>query len=90
MAVLTNKKTVDGIEFNLKIDLFGSMMIAVVNVVGKQGTGFQLNSGYEGLESVKSLLSKIHTKMEHIAEGLNGWKSAIEHLENEGFEKVEE
>jgi hypothetical protein len=89
MVNLTSKKTIGGIEFNLKIELFGSMMMAVVNVVGKQGAGFQLNSSYKGLESVKSLLSNVHTRMEHIAESLNGWKSAIEHLENEGFEIVE-
>jgi hypothetical protein len=89
MVNLTSKKTIGGIEFDLKIELFGSMMMAVVNVVGKRGAGFQLNSSYKGLESVKSLLSNVHTRMEHIAESLNGWKSAIEHLENEGFEIVE-
>jgi len=89
MVILTSKKTISGIEFDLKIELFGSMMKAVVNVVGKQGAGFQGNSDYKGLESVKSLLSNVYTRMEHIAESLNGWESVIEHLENEGFEVVE-
>jgi hypothetical protein len=89
MVVLTSKKTISGIEFDLKIELFGNTIITIVNVVGKQGAGFQLNSDYKGLESVKSLLSNIHTRMEHIAESLNGWESVIEHLENEGFEIVE-
>jgi hypothetical protein len=89
MVVLTSKKTIIGVEFDLKIELFGNTIITNVNVVGKQGAGFQLNSDYKGLESVKSLLSNVHTRMEHIAESLNGWESAIELLENEGFKKVE-
>ena len=89
MVILTSKKTISGIEFDLKIELFGNTIITIVNVVGKQGAGFQLNSDYKGLESVKSLLSNVYTRMEHIAESLNGWESVIEHLENEGFEIVE-
>jgi hypothetical protein len=93
MTVLTSKKIVDGIEFSLQMSMLNNGASTITTICsygdGKNGKGFQLYVNYEGEESLKLHLSKVQTKMESIAESLNGWKSVIEHLENEGFEVVE-
>jgi hypothetical protein len=94
MTVLTSKKIVDGIEFSLRMSMVnnGTSTITTIGSYGdgENGKGFQLSVNYEGEESLKLHLSKVQTKMESIAESLNGWKSVIEHLENEGFDVVED
>ena len=94
MTVLTSKKIVDGIEFSLRMSMVnnGTSTITTIGSYGdgENGKGFQLSVNYEGEESLKLHLSKVQTKMESMAESLNGWKSVIEHLENEGFDIVEQ
>jgi hypothetical protein len=94
MTVLTSKKIVDGIEFSLRMSMVnnGTSTITTIGSYGdgENGKGFQLSVNYEGEESLKLHLSKVQTKMESMAESLNGWKSVIEHLENEGFDVVED
>jgi len=94
MTVLTSKKIVDGIEFSLRMSMVnnGTSTITTIGSYGdgENGKGFQLSVNYEGEESLKLHLSKVQTKMESIAESLNGWKSVIDHLENEGFDVVED
>ena len=94
MTVLTSKKIVNGIEFRLEMSMINNGTSTITTIChygdGKNGKGFQLSVNYEGEESLKLHLSKVQTKMESIAESLNGWKSVIEHLENEGFDIVEQ
>ena len=94
MTVLTSKKIVDGIEFSLRMSMVNNGTSTITTIGGygdgENGKGFQLSVNYEGEESLKLHLSKVQTKMESIAESLNGWKSVIEHLENEGFDVVED
>jgi hypothetical protein len=94
MSVLTSKKIVNGIEFHLQMSMLNDGTNTITTIChygdGKNGKGFQTTSNYEGEESLKLHLSKVQTKMESIAESLNGWKSVIEHLENEGFAIVEQ
>jgi hypothetical protein len=94
MIVLTSKKIVGGIEFHLEMSMINNGTSTITTICGygdgKNGKGFQTTANYEGEESLKLHLSKVQIKMESIAESLNGWKSVIEHLENEGFDIVEQ
>jgi hypothetical protein len=92
MIVLRSKKLVNGIEFRLQMSMVNNGYNGITTIGsygdGENGKGFQLSVNYEGEESLKLHLSKVQTTMEYIAESLNGWGSVIEHLENEGFERV--
>jgi hypothetical protein len=93
MTILRSKKIVNGIEFSLQMSMLNNGTNTITTICsygdGENGKGFQLTVNYEGEESLKLHLSKVQTKMESIAESLNGWKSVIEHLENEGFDILE-
>jgi hypothetical protein len=93
MTILRSKKIVNGIESSLQMSMLNNGTNTITTICsygdGENGKGFQLTVNYEGEESLKLHLSKVQTKMESIAESLNGWKSVIEHLENEGFDILE-
>ena len=47
-----------------------------------------MGTQYQGEENLKEHLDKVKTEMVSVAESLNGWKTVIEKLEEEGYTQV--
>jgi DNA-directed RNA polymerase specialized sigma54-like protein len=91
--ILKKTEIVNGIEFHLRTSMKSNGYKKITTIVSYPGTsncsdGFQMETQYQGEESLKEHLDKVKTEMVSLAESLTGWKTVIEKLEEEGYTQV--
>ena len=91
--ILKKTEIVNGIEFHLRTSMRSNGYEKITTIVSYSGTslcseGFQMETQYQGEESLKEHLNKVKTEMVSLAESLTGWKTVIEKLEEEGYTQV--
>jgi DNA-directed RNA polymerase specialized sigma54-like protein len=91
--ILKKTEIVNGIEFHLRTSMRSNGYKKITTIVSYSGTslcseGFQMETQYQGEESLKEHLNKVKTEMTSLAESLTGWKTVIEKLEEEGYTQV--
>jgi len=91
--ILEKTEIVNGIEFHLRTSMRSNGYKKITTMVSYPGTslcseGFQMDTQYQGEESLKEHLNKVKTKMASLAESLIGWKTVIEKLKEEGYTQV--
>ena len=91
--ILEKTEIVNGIEFQLRTSMSSNGYKKITTSVSYSGTsncsnGFEMGTQYQGEETLKEHLDKVKTEMVSVAESLNGWKTVIEKLEEEGYTQV--
>ena len=91
--ILEKTEIVNGIEFHLRTSMRSNGYEKITTIVSYSGTslcseGFQMETQYQGEESLKEHLDKVKTEMASLAESLTGWKTVIEKLEEEGYTQI--
>ena len=91
--ILEKTEIVNGIEFHLRTSMRSNGYEKITTIVSYSGTslcseGFQMDTQYQGEESLKEHLNKVKTKMASLAESLTCWKTVIEKLKEEGYTQV--
>lgn len=83
---LAKIKYIRGVKFTVTTHL--DTMTSLCTIVECVHKGFQIDSRYEGRESLRLHLEKVHREMHAVAEVFTGWKDTIKELESWDFRVV--